>query len=297
MVPRAMHLNLFVVVLVATSARVSAGQTGHAATWDSVATILQTSVTNAPGYNRFNFPRRDFQLRMGDVDLATSMASGAWAGFAGDGQRATMMGDLVLLARELGPVLRELARRDIEVTAIHNHLVGAEPQLAYVHFHAHGSAVQMARRLEPVLALTAIPRPVSPAAAQPLAIDTTSVFRALGPGRAQGAVAQVSLNLVPGRVTINGEPVVPALGYGTPINVQAVTTTRFVATGDFSVVAAQVDPVLDAMAEHGITAMALHIHMLHETPNIYYIHFWADGSPETVLQGLKATIEAARQAH
>lgn len=290
------RFGLLALAITAAQPRNALAQVSQSATWDSVAAVLQTSAAQAAGYYRFSLPRRDVQLRMGDVSIATSMAAGAWAGFSGDGRKATVMGDLVLLASELGPALRVLAERDIDVTAIHNHLVGAEPQLAYVHFHAHGSAVDLARRLAAAVALTATPLPVASAAPQPLSIDTARVFQVLGPGRAQGSVAQVSLTLVPGRVLIGRETVVPALGYGTPINIQAVSSQRAVATGDFAVLAAQVDPVLDTMAAHGITATAVHSHLISESPTIYYIHFWADGPLEAVLSGLRAVIQAARGA-
>src|SRR5438093_2316830 len=163
------------------------------APWDSVAAILETKDAFASGYHRFNLPRRDITLRVGDVTLAPELAQGAWAGFSDDPNMALLMGDLVLKATELGPVLAELAAQGLDVTAIHNHLVGEEPRLIYVHFGGHGRAVELARRLDRALALTATPRPVAPAAGAPLAIDSALVFRGLGrSGRTHGSVAQVS---------------------------------------------------------------------------------------------------------
>ncbi len=133
-------------------------------------------------------------------------------------------------------------------------------------------------------------------APQPLTIDTALVFNTLGlHGRAQGAVAQVSVVLVPGTVTLHGRTLTPALGYGTPINVQAVSPDRAVATGDFTVLAAKVTPVFEALTAHGITATALHSHLVGEEPKLYYMHFWADGSLSDVLRGLRAALDAARQ--
>lgn len=281
-------------VAVSMSPLPALAQAGQDPAWDSVAAVLRTSVTRAAGYQRFTMPRRDLHLRMGEIEIATSMALGTWAGFSGEPEHATVMGDLVLTTQELGPVLRELSRRDIAVTAIHNHLVGVEPEIVYVHFHASGSAVDLARRLAPAVALTGTPLPVRPAPAQPLSIDTATVFRALGPGRAQGAVAQVSLILVPGAVTIDDRDVVPGPAYGTAINVQAIDAERAVATGDFAVLRQQMDPVLDAFAAHDITATAVHTHLTGESPKVYYIHFWADGTLTAVLNGLRAAVDAAR---
>jgi hypothetical protein len=192
-------------------------------------------------------------------------------------------------------VLAELARQRIEVTAIHNHFVGEQPQITYVHFHGQGNALALAASLDHVLALTGAPRPVAASAPQPVTIDTALVFGTLGlTGRAQGAVAQLSTILIPGTVTMHGRPVAPALGYGTPINIQGIGPDRAVATGDFSVLAAKVAPVLDALAAHGITATAVHSHLIDEQPTIYYMHFWADGPLPNVLRGLRAALDAAR---
>jgi hypothetical protein len=227
--------------------------------------------------------------------VAPELLQGAWAGFSDDPRLAMLMGDLVLKPTELGPVLAELAALGLEVTAIHHHLVGEEPRLIYVHFGGHGKAIELARRLDRAVALTATPRPVAPAAAAPLAIDSALVFTGLGrSGRTHGSVAQVSFMLVPGKVTMDGMAVTPALGYASPVNIQAVNASRAVATGDFAVTGRQVAPMLRALAAHGITATALHTHMIGEVPTLYFIHFWADGPLAKVVEGLRAVVDAAR---
>ena len=178
---------------------VAASQAPLGAPWDSVGRILQTSGSATGGYYRYGWPRRDVTLRIGDVTVAPALALGAWAGFSGDVASATVMGDLVLTSGEVKPVLAELARQRIAVTAIHNHLVGEDPKITYVHFHAEGNPVVLAGRLDRVLALTGAPRPVTAAAPQPVTIDTALVFNTLGlHGRAQGAVAQVRRAVRPG---------------------------------------------------------------------------------------------------
>ena len=271
----------------------AAPATSAAGAWNEVARILETTDTFAGGYHRFNMPRKDLTVRLGTVTVAPELALGSWAGFGGDPNDAMMMGDLVLTGRELGPVLSELARQSLAVTAIHNHLVGEEPRLIYLHFHGQGRAVDLAARLNRVIALTGTPRPVARSASRPVTIDTTAVFRGLGKsGKANGPVAQVSFILVPGRVTMHGREVVPALGYGSPINIQMVNGSRAVATGDFAVTGDRVEPLLQALAAHHIEATALHSHMIGETPPVYFMHFWADGSRADVVRGLRAALDA-----
>src|SRR5207247_6297928 len=138
-------------------------------------------------------------------------------------------------------------------------------------------------------------RPPDDGAPRAATVDAALVFNPLGlRGRPQGAVAQLSVVLVPGTVTLHGRTVTPALGYGTPINIQVVGPDRAVATGDFTVLAAKVAPVFEALTAHGITATALHSHLVGEEPKLYYMHFWADGSLTDVLRGLRAGLDAAR---
>jgi hypothetical protein len=132
-------------------------------------------------------------------------------------------------------------------------------------------------------------------APQPVTIDTATVFGTLGlRGRAQGNVAQLSTVLVPGQVTVNGHVVNGALAYGTPINIQTLDGGRAVATGDFSITGDKVGPVLAALTSNGITATALHSHLIGDEPKIYYMHYWADGPLPQVLRGLRAALDAAR---
>ena len=289
---RLLTLTLLLAAVLPSTAMAASPMAGAA--WDSVAAILQTKDVFAGGYHRFNLPRRDVTLRVGDLTLAPELAQGAWAGFSDDPDMSMLMGDLVLKTTELGPVLAQLAAQKLDVTAIHNHLVGEEPRLIYVHFGGQGKAADLARRLDRALALTSTPRPVAPAAAAPLAIDSSLVFTGLGrSGRTHGSVAQVSFMLVPGSVTMGGMTVTPALGYASPVNIQAVNAARAVATGDFAVTGRQVEPMLQAFAAHGITATALHTHMIGESPALYFIHFWADAPLASVVAGLRAVVDAS----
>src|SRR6266513_2918356 len=193
----------FLVLTLCTSWSPLAAQAPLSAPWDSVGKILRTSGTMTGGYYRYGWPRRDISLKIGDVTVAPSLALGAWAGFAGEPNAATVMGDLVLSPDEVKPVLAELANQRIDVTAIHNHVVG-DPQVTYVHFHGEGSALELAARIDRVLDKTKTPRPVTAAAPQPVTIDTATIFGALGlRGRAQGNVVQLSTVLVSGAVTVH----------------------------------------------------------------------------------------------
>jgi Domain of Unknown Function (DUF1259) len=61
--------------------------------------------------------------------------------------KAAITGDIVLTTSEVVPVQRALRENGIEVTAIHNHMVGEEPRLFFMHFWAVDDAEKLARGL------------------------------------------------------------------------------------------------------------------------------------------------------
>lgn len=63
-------------------------------------------------------------------------------------------GDFVLIAREVNRVAKALREHGIQVTALHNHALGDNPRLFYMHFWANDNAVKLARGLSAALDLT-----------------------------------------------------------------------------------------------------------------------------------------------
>jgi Domain of Unknown Function (DUF1259). len=90
---------------------------------------------------------------MGDVTIAPALALTSWAAFTDDTSSTTVMGDLVVIARELPALLAALSSAGIAVTAVHNHLVGEDPRVMYVHYHGHGTSQELAAGLAHALPL------------------------------------------------------------------------------------------------------------------------------------------------
>jgi hypothetical protein len=68
----------------------------------------------------------------------------------------------VLTEDEVGPVMRKLQERGIEITALHNHLISESPHVLYMHIEGHGEAVRMARAIHEAVGLTKTPLSHSP---------------------------------------------------------------------------------------------------------------------------------------
>lgn len=60
---------------------------------------------------------------------------------------ALNLGETVLLQDEINPLLTELRKRDIIVTAIHNHWLFDEPRAMYMHFESVEPPLQFARKV------------------------------------------------------------------------------------------------------------------------------------------------------
>jgi hypothetical protein len=82
----------------------------------------------------------------------------------------------------------------------------------------------------------------------------------------------------------------PAQGVAESINFQEAGSGEVATTGDFVLTAGEVNPVISALEQNHIAVTALHSHMLTEEPRLFFMHFWAVGSPASVAGGIKAAL-------
>ena len=60
-------------------------------------------------------------------------------------------GDFALLGPQVNPVIRALRSNAIRVTALHSHMLDAQPTVYFMHFYASGDAVALAHGLRAAL--------------------------------------------------------------------------------------------------------------------------------------------------
>jgi len=264
--------------------------------WEAVDKVFGSTGKDLPGdVHRFGWPRADLHVTVGGVPVEPGLALGAWAAFkrTGSGEEAMAMGDLVVLESELEPVLGELESGKLEIFAIHNHLAGEAPHVLYVHFHGRGDPATLAKTLKAALAKTKTPPAGPPKKPTPAQEKTFEKLQdALGrKGAMAGTVLQVGVARAE-PIQDDGMEIPPSMGMNNPMNFQTVGPAgdRIATTGDFVLIADEVNPVLRELQAHGIQATALHSHMLKETPRLFFMHFWAVGTPEKIGEGLKAAL-------
>ena len=275
---------------------VAFAQTPSAATsgWSAVEKALgRTGKVMPGGVLRIGMPRSDLDVRLSGIKLEAPFALGSWIAFQGDPDHAMVMGDLVLTESELAPVIAKLEEGGLEISAIHNHVVGEVPRVMYMHIGGHGSGVSMARALHDALAATKTPIPSSAASTGPkLNYDRAAIESALGKqGTLAGDVLQFTFPR-PEPIEEGGMKIPPAMGTGIAINFESAGGGRIAATGDFVLTAEEVNKVIKALTSNGVNVTALHNHMLDETPRLFFMHFWGVGSEVKVASALRAGVDA-----
>jgi uncharacterized protein DUF1259 len=260
--------------------------------------------------HRYGFPRGDLNVTLDGVSIKPALALGGWVAFKGMGgqgmgsqgmgSQAMVMGDLVLLETEIKPVMTKLVEGGLDITAVHNHLLRANPATFYMHVGGHGDPAKMAAAIRAALteSKTPLAPPSPPAAAPAIELDTAQLDQIIGvKGQANGGVYQFG---VPRRdpVTENGMTLAPAgpLGMATGIGFQPTGNGKAAITGDFVMTADEVNPVIRALRANGIEVTALHSHMLDEQPRLYFMHFWANDDAIKLAKGLRAALDKMANA-
>lgn len=261
--------------------------------WSKVDAAFGRAGSSQPdAVHRYSFPRSDLKVTLDNVVLKPALALGSWIAFEPMGEQVVMMGDLVLQQDEVNRVMSKLLGNGVMVTALHNHLLRSAPGTMYMHVHGHGDPVRLAVAVRSALALTATPLgpPSPPGPPQALALDTAGLDGVIGAsGKATGGVYQFSIAR-PERITDAGMPVPPSMGLAIAINFQPTTPGHAVATGDFVLLAEEVDPVMRALRTGGIEVTALHNHLGQEQPRLFFMHFWGNGQALAVARGLRKAL-------
>jgi hypothetical protein len=263
--------------------------------WKQVDQALGKAGATQPGdAYKVGFPRSDLHVTVSGVSVKPALALGSWVAFKQTGDsEAVVVGDLVLLESEIEPVMDRLEASGMQPTALHNHLLGESPHVLYMHIFGRGAPARLATGIHAALALTntpLTPATATPAVPKPLGLDTTQIAIELGyHGKVTNGVYQISVPRAE-RILMDSVEVPPAMGVATAINFQSTGPGSAAITGDFVLVAGEVNPVIQALRASGIEVTALHSHMLSESPRLFFMHFWANGDALKLARGVGAAL-------
>jgi len=260
--------------------------------WNQVGQALgKSGGVQAGGVYRVGFPRTDLKVSLDGVALRPGFALGGWVAFQPVGAEAMVMGDLVLTQDEVAPVMRKLEEGGVEITAVHNHLLRAEPMTLYMHVQGHGDPVKLASAIHAGVALSRTPFAPPPGTSTPANIDMIGIDRIMGYfGQDSGGIYQFGIPRAQ-PITDQGMALPGPMGAAIAINFQPTGFDTAAITGDFVLLASEVNPVIKALQANGIEITALHSHMLDEQPRVFFMHFWANDDARKLATGLRAALD------
>src|SRR6266576_2775626 len=163
---RAVH-----VLAICAAATIGSAASAQEIDWKKVDEAIGRSAAVTGDVHRYGFPRSDLTVTLDGVTIRPALALGGWAAFKPAHGGAMVMGDLVLLETEINPVMLKLIEGGLEITAVHNHLLRANPATFYMHVGGHGDPAKMAAVIRDALGASKTPLATPAATSTPPAID------------------------------------------------------------------------------------------------------------------------------
>src|ERR1700676_3932782 len=108
------------------------------------------------GVYQFGIPRREPATESG-MQVSGALGGANAINFQPTGGgKAAITGAFLVTGDEANPLIRVLPASDIEVTAIHSHMLDEQPRMFFIHFWANDDALKLARGVRAALEKTAI---------------------------------------------------------------------------------------------------------------------------------------------
>lgn len=249
------------------------------------------------GEYKITVPQNDLDVTVDGFKIIPAMGLGTWIAFTPTADGAMIMGDIIVTEKDLKPVQQEVIKQGLTITAIHNHFVRNHPNVMYMHIGGAGRTDSMAAKAKAVLAKVKESRGGDPSKGSassgdvPNSLDTRKLDEIIG-GKAEMSkgVYKYTIGRPDVKLTEHNVPVSTFLGFNTWAAFQGSNDKAAVA-GDFTMLENEVAPVIKALVENGIEVVAVHNHMVHESPKIFFLHYWGTGNAEQLAKGLRAALD------
>ena len=250
---------------------------------------------------KVNIPRSDLKISVDGVATPTPFGFGGWVAFTkGTGGKDVLMGDLVLTEAEVNPVMSAVLDNGLDVSALHNHFFFDSPRMFYMHVHGQGTTADLAKKIQPAVALIGkTPAPTGATAGRAIEgkLDTEALARIVGTaGEPNGAVYKITIGRSDFTLKEMGATINARMGLNTWAAFYGNDQDAVVA-GDVAMLAAEVTPVLKALRSNGIDIVAIHHHMTGTNPDVYFLHYWGKGAAQKLATGVKAAVDQLGKSH
>jgi hypothetical protein len=122
--------------------------------WSKVQDTLRIKGNDRGGVLQFGVPRKEKITTADGTEVPAFMGTATAINFQPTSKGVAITGDFVLTANEVNPVIRELRKVGIQITALHSHMLDESPRLFFMHFWANDEQVKLARGLRAALEKT-----------------------------------------------------------------------------------------------------------------------------------------------
>jgi hypothetical protein len=246
------------------------------------------------GVFKVNMPRSDLAVTVGGVKMTPPMGLTSWAAFQNAGDQTMVMGDMVVLEDQANAVMDAALQNGLTVTALHNHFFWDTPKVMFMHIGGHGTQEQLAAAVGKVF--TKIQETSGSKGEAPHAdldpaktsLDPKKIEEVIG---AKGELSAGVYKITFGRITkLNDREVGNTMG----VNTWAAfvgSDENAVVDGDFVMFENELQAVLKTLRGAGITVVAIHNHMMEESPRTVFLHYWGVGPTERLAKGVKAALD------
>lgn len=247
------------------------------------------------GEYKITIPQNDLNIEVDGFKIIPPMGLGTWIDFIPAPDGVMVMGDIVLTENDLKPVQKEVIWQGLTITAIHNHFVRNHPNVMYMHIGGSGKTEDMAKKAKAVLDKVAESRGHNPAVSAvadvTYSIDSKKLDGILGyKGEMSKGVYKYTIGRPDVVLKEHGVTITSFAGFNTWAAFQGTPEQAAVA-GDFAMLENEVESVIKALVENGIEVVAVHNHMVHEQPRIFFLHYWGVGNAEQLAQGLRSALD------
>jgi hypothetical protein len=249
------------------------------------------------GEYKITIPQNDLSIEVDGFKIIPAMGLGTWIAFTPSGKGAMIMGDIVLTEADLKPVQQAVIQQGLTITAIHNHFVRNHPNVMYMHIGGSGATTEMAQKAKAVLDKVKEVRGGDPSKGTASnetvqnILDTKKLDDIIGyKAEMNKGVYKYTIGRPDVKLSEHGVAVSTYLGFNTWAAFQGTPDHAAVA-GDFTMTENEVGPVIKALVENGIEVVAVHNHMVHEQPRIFFLHYWGIGNAEQLAKGLRNALD------
>jgi hypothetical protein len=106
--------------------------------------VKYKAAVNGPSI-KYTIGRDDLNVVAMNAHMTAAIGLNSWASFAGSRENAHIAGDIAMLDPEVNPVIRALRKNDLEVVALHSHMLGEQPRIIFLHYYGTGPAATLAQ--------------------------------------------------------------------------------------------------------------------------------------------------------